>query len=178
MLLLLTLPPSSLSSSSYSFVVGADEDTNTATDAAATASVRMMLLINEDDESNESSPLSRSPQRQGLDQPMTDDLHHGDGADREMMNLEVGGGGGVEGMPGTESSSLWMKERAQWDRKMKLLTADNRFLQEEVEKKDGMLGLLTRGLKEVETSQQQVDHAFDTPCFVYLSNLFSLSNLL
>ena len=113
---------------------------------------------------------------------MTDDLHHGDGADREMMNLEVGGGGGVEGMPGTESSSLWMKERAQWDRKMKLLTADNRFLQEEVEKKDGMLGLLTRGLKEVETSQQQVDHAFDTPCFVcrniYLSNLFSLSNLL
>jgi hypothetical protein len=35
---------------------------------------------------------------------------------------------------------------------MKLITADNRFLQEELEKKDNMLALLTEGLREVRTT--------------------------
>ena len=131
-----------------------------------------MLLISEGEEDDENSPLSRSPQRQGLGlladgdgDPLVDG-----GSDGNMggTNMGTGVGATVEGVQGTQgsessSSSRWAKERSQfdkersqWDRKMKLLTVDNRFLQEEVEKKDGMLGLLTRGLKEVETSQQQV----------------------
>ena len=38
---------------------------------------------------------------------------------------------------------------------LKLKEADSRFLQEELEKKDRMLAMLTEGLKEVEISQHQ-----------------------
>ena len=117
----------------------------------------MLLLLSEEgegeDEDEDHSPLSRSPQQgQGLG-PL------GEGDD----DMGDTGAGDTGAPPAPEASSLWVKERAQWDRKTKLLAVDNRFLQEEVEKKDGMLGLLTRGLKEVETSQQQVCDASYTP---------------
>jgi hypothetical protein len=62
--------------------------------------------------------------------------------------LESGSGGSdVAGTSAAVGSSRDEIEKLRLD--LRLVIADNRFLQEELEKKDNMLAMLTEGLREV-----------------------------
>jgi hypothetical protein len=62
----------------------------------------------------------------------------------------------------SSSPEAWASERARLQRELQQARSEQRFLQEEAAKRDGMLQLLTRGLREVETSQQQWLQEIDT----------------